>query len=218
MSAQGARTIMRHKDAGVPNSQIAGMVGTSESTVRKVVQAARAEGGPRVPRQGKGKKDDSRWVFAGPRGGGNLAALENLHGRGRADDLLTEVHARLVAEGVIDMCAYRTMCKAMQKHLGYTLKMARLRLPPCSRLSRCTSPRDVPPSTRVFLACAPHVAAPRRPAALRESAAWPSSSSPTTRSTCRSSSAFARSSSSCGTSPSSSTHGYVARQGGTEAS
>ena len=111
----------------------------------------------------------------------------------------------MVAEGVIDMCAYRTMCKAMQKHLGYTLKMARLRLPPCSRLSRCTSPRDVPPSTRVFLACAPHVAAPRRPAALRESAAWPSSSSPTTRSTCRSSSAFARSSSSCGTSPSSST-------------
>ena len=39
VSAQGARTIMRHKDAGVPNSQIAGMVGTSESTVRKVVQA-----------------------------------------------------------------------------------------------------------------------------------------------------------------------------------
>ena len=56
---------MRHKDAGVPNSQIAGMVGTSESTVRKVVQAARAEGGPRVPRQGKGKKDGSLHEITG---------------------------------------------------------------------------------------------------------------------------------------------------------
>ena len=43
-----------------------------------------------MPRQGQGKRDDPRWIFAGPRGEGNLKDLERCLDRGTADEMRGE--------------------------------------------------------------------------------------------------------------------------------
>ena len=48
----------------------------SESTAKRIISHYRATGEAREPRQGQGRTNDPRWVYAGPDGPANLAALE----------------------------------------------------------------------------------------------------------------------------------------------
>ena len=64
----GARRVLAHAANGASVREIAGMLGTSDTTVERVIKASRNSGGARVPRQGQGKVDDVRWIFAGPNG------------------------------------------------------------------------------------------------------------------------------------------------------
>ena len=51
-----------------------------------------------MPRQGQGKVDDVRWVFAGKHGPGNLEALERCDAAGDVDELVQEMQIRLSSE------------------------------------------------------------------------------------------------------------------------
>ena len=66
----------------------------SLSSVGRIIDHRARTGNARVPRQGQGKKDDPRWVYSGPRGPGNLLALERVMEAGDATDLIKETHER----------------------------------------------------------------------------------------------------------------------------
>ena len=79
---------------------IAGMLGTSISTLERVVDVWLTEGCVRTPQQGKGERDDPRWIFAGPRGVCNLRYLEELWSGGSSDAHSSEVLQRYSEAGV----------------------------------------------------------------------------------------------------------------------
>ena len=81
---------------------IAHMFATSATTVQRVVATSQAAGTPREPRQGQGKRDDQRWVFAGSKQAANLARLEQAVGDGPVDD---HVVRRRICDAATSMTA-----------------------------------------------------------------------------------------------------------------
>ena len=102
--------------------QIAARLVTSVSTVKRTLDHARSNNGElRVPQQGKGKTDDPRWIFAGPRGPGNLYHLECTMDASDARRELRLVHEQ-VDDEMEDVPAYSTMTEALRKKLDFTRK------------------------------------------------------------------------------------------------
>ena len=94
--------------------------------MKTVLRHYRTHQEARVPRQGKGKKDDPRWVFAGPRGAGNLEILRIADEEAEADEMYTELHSRLMKESLIDEHSYHSMCRQMREKLNHTTKRVRV--------------------------------------------------------------------------------------------
>ena len=100
--------------------QIAARLVTSVSTVKRTLDHARSNNGElRVPQQGKGKTDDPRWIFAGPRGPGNVYHLKCTMDASEARRELRLVHEQ-VNDEMEEFPAYSTMI-------------------PCSLLASCSS-------------------------------------------------------------------------------
>ena len=89
----GARRIIAYHKLKEPIPSIAAHLGCGISTVKTVIAHYKEAGEARVPQQGRGRRDDPRWVFAGPQGPGRLAALCQLKESRPDDALLIEVHA-----------------------------------------------------------------------------------------------------------------------------
>ena len=104
------------------------------STVEKVLSHHRTTGLVRESVQGRGKRDDPRWIVAGPRGPGNLRELEMCRERARADEFLRETHERLQQEGSDDVARISVSAfkAALQEKLHFTTK----------RLSAVAADRD----------------------------------------------------------------------------
>ena len=78
----------------------------------------------RETQQGRGKRGDPRWIFAGKDGAMRLAHLELIKERGRADELLIDVHTR--AEAQMDKApSYATMTRVLRQQLCYSSKRVR---------------------------------------------------------------------------------------------
>ena len=100
LPAWGSRLVRRLKTQGYSQKDIAAIIiGYSISTVKEVLRHFREHDEDRVPQKGKGKKDDPRWVFAGPSGPAALALLERVKEAGDDGDLLSEVHAKFLQAG-----------------------------------------------------------------------------------------------------------------------
>ena len=108
----------------VPCGEIAEVVGYSYETVEELLRIRRTTGKHRVPRQGRGKRGDPRWIFAGPHGNDALAELDRAKFDGDDADLCLEVHERFQRESAYSP-AYRTSCDALAEHLDYTTKRVR---------------------------------------------------------------------------------------------
>ena len=104
---------------GVPHGDLVGWFGTSLSSVKRIIRVHRDTGAARVPRQGQGKKDDPRWVAAGPHEAETLAHLTLLKERSSDDELLIDLHAQ-VEVLLRRPPAYRTMCHLLRDKLDYT--------------------------------------------------------------------------------------------------
>ena len=83
VSLWGKRRIVELRREGCEQPAIASQLGVSCSTVKRVLGEAGEDGDVSAPRQGAGKLNDSRWIFAGPRGHGNLVLLERRRRGGR---------------------------------------------------------------------------------------------------------------------------------------
>jgi len=118
----GAQLIIAAHQSGSSKRRIAKNVKVGESTVKTILRHYRTHQEARVPRQGKGKKDDPRWVFAGPRGAGNLEILRIADEEAEADEMYTELRSRLMQESLIDEHSYRSMCRQMREKLSHTTK------------------------------------------------------------------------------------------------
>ena len=127
----GARRICEMSKQGVTAAAIAKTFSTSVSTVTRITNDhAYSGGGYRVPKQGAGKRDDQRWILAGPRAEHNLRAIERAWNEEEDEELLNEMHSRLVASDVLQTennypIGYSTLTKAMRGPLGYTGKSVR---------------------------------------------------------------------------------------------
>jgi hypothetical protein len=64
--AWGAERIVRAVLEGQTDWRVAAAFDVSVSTVRTLVKVHRETGEHREPQQGKGRRDDPRWIFAGP--------------------------------------------------------------------------------------------------------------------------------------------------------
>ena len=117
----GAKRVLAHAARGTPVGMIAGMLGTSVSTVERIIAAGGQDGTARVPQQGKGKKSDPRWVYSGHMEPGMLAALEGVMEQGPCDELKQEVYSRWLRCGV-GGGSYRRMCHVLLHKLDYTTK------------------------------------------------------------------------------------------------
>ena len=118
----GARRIVMLRERGEEIPQIAARLVTSVSTVKRTLDHARSNNRElRVPQQGKGKTDDPRWIFAGPRGPGNLYHLECTMDASDARRELRLVHEQ-VDDEMEDVPAYSTMTEALRKKLDFTRK------------------------------------------------------------------------------------------------
>ena len=133
----GCQLIDKLRREGWTRAHIAHVIGYSADTVKKLVRSHREHREPRVPRQGRGKK---RWVFAGLGGIRALAELEVLKERLEDDELVLDVLALFVESGAYSP-AYRTLCNALQKSPGYTVKRVRAApaLPPSPPSGAVTS-------------------------------------------------------------------------------
>ena len=120
----GARRILALREGGAHLHDIASQLGTSFATVKRVLQVWRRDGVAREPKQGAGKKDDVRWIFAGPRGPANLYHLERIRSATDGGAELLEVHDRVVDE-MDNAPAYSTMTRALDKQLDYSRKRVR---------------------------------------------------------------------------------------------
>ena len=129
VSKWGARQVRQLKDDGYVCEEIARIIGYSAETVRKLLRYYREHGVDREPQQGKGKRSDSRYVFAGIDGEQRLRELDMVKEREDDSLQLKEVWQIFKREGY-GAPAYRTFCHALQKHLDYTRK--RVRCLPCA--------------------------------------------------------------------------------------
>ena len=119
---EGVARVMRQlKCRGYTLNEISDITGYYRYVVRRILRYYKRHGKDRVPQQGRGKRDDVRWVFAGPRKDVALDALELIKSSGDDGDLLQDVWSTFVARGC-GSPAYRTLCEALQNHLDYTRK------------------------------------------------------------------------------------------------
>ena len=77
-----------------------------------------------MPKQGKGKMDDPRWMFAGPRGPGNLYHIERIMEATDDSMELRAVHEQ-VEDEMEDTPAYSTMTGVLRGRLDYSRKRVR---------------------------------------------------------------------------------------------
>ena len=65
---EGVARVMRQlKCRGYTLNEISDITGYDRYVVRGILRYYKRHGKDRVPQQGRGKRDDVRWVFAGPR-------------------------------------------------------------------------------------------------------------------------------------------------------
>ena len=74
-----ARRMLEQRSQGMYVHQIATHWSCCLSAVQKVLSHHRTTGLVRESVQGRGKRDDPRWIVAGPRGPGNLKAVSYTH-------------------------------------------------------------------------------------------------------------------------------------------
>ena len=134
----GAKLSRKLRRRGYSRVDVAAILGYSQWTVRKVDRYYKKHGTDREPRQGKGKRDDVRWVFAGRRKERNLAALRRAKEAGDAADLKSEIHVAFMNHGAWGSPAYRTLCNALATHLNQTRK--RVCAHPLTRPTRSPNP------------------------------------------------------------------------------
>ena len=121
----GARRVIAMRETGEDLPQIAARLLISLGTVKNILAYARENGGAaRVPKQGKGKMDDPRWMFAGPRGPGNLYHLERIMEATDDSMELRAVHEQ-VEDEMEDTPAYSTMTGVLRGRLDYSRKRVR---------------------------------------------------------------------------------------------
>ena len=82
VSHDEARLIRSFSRQGYSREDIARMLGRHLSSVRRVLRHYRKHGEDRVPRQGKGRLNDVRWVFAGPHKDAALRELQRIKDAG----------------------------------------------------------------------------------------------------------------------------------------
>ena len=111
--------IAKH-EAGLSKDEISQILGCSKSIVKRDLRHYHATGEARSSQQGKGKKGDRRWVFAGANGQQQLDVLQNVKEAGDAEDLLKEVWTEFLQHSR-ESPAYRTLCEALAQ-LEYTRK------------------------------------------------------------------------------------------------
>lgn len=121
VDAWGAERIVNARRSGMNAWQVGLQYGVHQSTVDRIYAHWLETGKYRVPQQGKGKRDDPRWSYAGPRAAGNIRALESAHGAGGDEDLLQEVWHRHLAQGICSP-GYSTMTAATRTQLDMTTK------------------------------------------------------------------------------------------------
>ena len=102
--------------------RIANTFATSFTTVKRIVDHSQQTGQARVPKQGTGKRDDPRWVFAGKGGPANLLRLEGAVAAGKVDDLVSDVRLNYLEDGHGGEPAVRTVALALRERLDYTGK------------------------------------------------------------------------------------------------
>ena len=68
VTKEEARLARRWRHEGSSHAEIATRLGCHRDTVRKICRHRRIHGKDREPRQGKDKRGDPRWHFAGPQG------------------------------------------------------------------------------------------------------------------------------------------------------
>jgi len=119
----GARRIISKRAAGLSEAAIAVMFDTSESTVRRILRAARNTGAPREPAPGS-HKDDDRWHFAmsTPRGLANLVWLDACRELGQDDELLRKTYARFLGGPCIGEPSFSSMKDALHNQLFFGTK------------------------------------------------------------------------------------------------
>ena len=108
---------------GMEHSKIRDRLDMCESSLRRILREYKKHGTVRSSCQGQGKKDDVRWVFAGPRGAGNVAVLSRTKEFLSDDAVLQDVHVRYEPlEGQTP--AYSTLTGQLRE-LNYTSKRVR---------------------------------------------------------------------------------------------
>ena len=127
----GAERIVKLLQEGMTPWRVADRFSISESVVKIIWRHFLDTGDYRSLKQGQGKCDDPRWVYAGPRAAGNIRALEYAHASGSSEDLLREVWHRHLSQGVCEP-AFSTMTEASLQRLDLTTK----------RLTRVACERD----------------------------------------------------------------------------
>ena len=133
VSLWGKRRIVELRREGCEQPAIASQLGVSCSTVKRVLGEAGEDGDVSAPRQGAGKLNDSRWIFAGPRGPGNLMLLEHLREARDDAEQYCEMHGAVCDTFDEPSPAYSTMTRALRTQLDYRGNM---------RLSSCAAERD----------------------------------------------------------------------------
>jgi len=116
-----AEATVRLTQAGESRKDIKAALGISVSTIKRNRRHFQRTGEVRESRQGQGRKDDVRWVFAGPRGEVQLRLLDQIKDAGDAADLLKEVWAEFLVKSPADP-SYRTLCRSVCA-LEYTRKL-----------------------------------------------------------------------------------------------
>ena len=122
--AWGAKLIMKLKAEGHTRASIARVIGYAPFSVKQSIRHEREHQSVRVPKQGKNKVDDVRWIFAGPNGFQALAELDAVMEQCHDDELLIHVHQQFREAGAYS-AAYTTLCNALVKDLKYTSKRVR---------------------------------------------------------------------------------------------
>jgi hypothetical protein len=111
-----AKLVLRlYNSDGWSRGAVAKALDCDITTIRAILRFAREnDGAARLPRHGKGKVNDRRWIFAGPDGRHKQAC----------DDSLTykEVWSQFVCAGAKHP-GYSTLCHALAEHLDYSIKL-----------------------------------------------------------------------------------------------
>lgn len=113
VDAWGAERIVRFVLSGQAPWRAAQKYEVSEAVVNRLVTAYRETGRYRTPQQGKGRTDDERWIYAGPRAAQNLLALEKAFYEDPEHTHISEVRDRHLRQEGCEP-GYSTVGKALR--------------------------------------------------------------------------------------------------------